>query len=123
MTAVTVTGRTPWHGFIRYDLSNGWFIDGATKSYRRHYGDKYALFEPGGDPSGCAGFRGGAPTLKLAVAVANGAVLCGRAESGCRKTAVGFHTVTVRGTEGYLFRCEDHATDQDQPLTREGESS
>jgi len=113
---VTVTGRTPWHGFIRYDLSNGWFIDGATMSYRRVMGYKYALFEPGGDPSGCAAFRGGAPTLKLAVAVANGAVLCGREEHGCRKTAVAFHVVTVGGIEGYVFRCEDHRTDEDQPL-------
>ena len=114
---VTVTGRTPWSGFIRYHLSNGWFIDGASLFYRRHMGYKYALFEPGGDPSGCAGFRGGAPTLKLAVAVANGAIVCSRADWGCRKTAVAFRTVTVRGTEGKVFRCGDHAGEEDQPLT------
>jgi hypothetical protein len=114
--SIIVTGRTPWHGFVRYTLSNGWFIDGATKSYRRHMGYKYALFEPGGDPSGCAGFRGGAPTLKLAVAVANGAVVCGHADRGCRRISVASHAVTVSGTKGYVFRCEDHATDEDQEV-------
>ena len=115
---VTVTGRARWDGFTRYWLSNGWFIDGARRSYHYHAGWKYSLWEPGGDPSGCAGFRGGAPTLALALAVANGGQPCRLASWGCRKLAIGHTTVTVRGHEGRVYHCEDHAPDPPPPPAR-----
>ena len=110
MTApITVVGAaTAFAAFKRYRLSNGWFIDGATRSYAYHAGCKYSVWIPGGDPSGCAGFRGAAPTLALAVAVANGETVCGRAEFGCRKLATGYRTVIVNGHEGRVYYCDDH---------------
>jgi hypothetical protein len=96
--------------FKRYHLSNGWFIDGATRSHAYHGGHKYTVYEPGGHPSGCAGLRGAAPTLALAVAVANGQQPCGLAYAGCRKLAIGYHIVPLsRGREGRSYYCEDHA--------------
>src|SRR5215475_10701143 len=95
--------------FNRYRLSNGWFIDGATRKHGEHGGWKYSLFEPGGHPSGCAGLRGGAPTLALALAVANGEQPCGHALHGCRKLATGYRKITVRGREARVYHCEDHA--------------
>ena len=111
MSEITVTGRPQnCAAWKRYYLSNGWFIDGATKHYAYLGDHKYTLYEPGGHPSGCAGLRGSAPTLKLAVAIANGHQPCGGAVySGCRKLAIGYHNVTVRGHEGRVYYCEDHA--------------
>jgi len=102
---ITVTRRVPWPGYTRYQLSNGWFIDGAQTTAHRHGRDKYTLWQPGGDPSGCAAPRGGAPTLKLALAIANGGQPCSRAEWGCRNVAVGY---TVHGP-GRVYHCADHA--------------
>lgn len=49
----------------RYRLKNGWFIDHSPTVVHRHYThEPYALWEPGGDPSGGAGYRGGETSLK-----------------------------------------------------------
>lgn len=107
---VSLTGRPQvFASFDRYRLSNGWFIDRATRAPGNYGGYKYALFEPGGGPSGCAGLRGGAPTLALALAVANGETPCGLASHGCRKLATGYRPVTIHGREGRAYYCENHA--------------
>lgn len=107
---VTVTGRpAPFSGFKRYRLSNGWFADGASRSYGYHQGWKYSLWEPGAGPLGGAAFRGGAPTLKLILAVANGKTLCGQAPNGCRQLAIGFEVVTVHGGRYRRYHCAGHA--------------
>jgi hypothetical protein len=106
---VTVVGTpTVWSGFKRYRLSNGWFIDGAWARHAYHHDWKYSLWEPGGDPSGCAGFRGGGPTLALALAVANGSILCGWTQHGCRATATCYGIVTVHGREYRVYYCDRH---------------
>ena len=110
MPRITVaSGPEGWSGFKRYRLSNGWFIDGATSAYRQVGSWKYALYEPGGHPSGCAGYRGGAPTLALTLALANGEQPCGWASHGCRKLATGYRVVVDRGHEYRVYHCEDHA--------------
>jgi hypothetical protein len=108
MNEITLTGQRTvlCNGSLtRYILSNGWFIDGSRTRAHRHYSGTYSLWEPGADPSGCAANRGGAPTLKLALAVANGGTCCGMAEFGCRELATGWRPVTVRGTEGRVYHC------------------
>lgn len=56
-------------GVTRYALSNGWFIDGSDRVGHRTQGQKYGIFVPGGDPSGCAQCVGSADTLKAAMAL------------------------------------------------------
>jgi hypothetical protein len=120
-TPITVTGRAqPFSGFRRHWLSNGWFIDGATRR-SAYLGDhKYTLYEPGGHPSGCAGLRGSAPTLNLALAIANGQQPCGRASFGCRKLAIGYRPVMVHGREARVYYCEDHAPAPEAPAVPAG---
>lgn len=59
-------------GFMRYRLSNGWFIDGARLAGMYYGGWKYSIWEPGASPEGHAAFRGGASTLRAAIAKIEG---------------------------------------------------
>ena len=52
----------------RYWLPNGWFMDYEALVGLRWAGQRYTIWEPGGDPSGCAAYRGGGNTQAEALA-------------------------------------------------------
>jgi hypothetical protein len=58
-------------GWIRYHLSNGWFVDGARLRGQYSGPWKYGIYVPGGSKEGHALLIGGADTLKAALAIAS----------------------------------------------------
>lgn len=74
-------------GGSHYRLSNGWFISREDRPHRQAVsgdGQKYQIWEPGGAIGGGARFRGGASSLKGALALLN----AGQAQLGATEGPV-----------------------------------
>lgn len=70
--SVTVIAREPLvNGTVRYRLSNGWFIDRASRVSTRHMGYLYTVWAPGQGEGGIAKFLFGADTKAAALELVN----------------------------------------------------